>query len=167
MDAREEQSRKGYYASSNDLPEQLGLRLQIVDIIDDTHAKHDEDANRNADPVDLVAEPSLQGCGPTPEVRTCERERESSNHTAKDRDAAHARDGLHVHAARARIIDRIERDSKPARKRRERNSNAERNRKENDAFYPIQVGETLLVRVSMVEGANSALKKDTIRNQLL
>ena len=49
----------------------------------------------------------------------------------------------------------------------ERNGNAERNRKKNDAFYPIQVGETLLVRVSIVEGANSALKKDTIRNQLL
>ena len=71
-------------ASSNDLTEQLGLRFQIVNIIDDTHAEHDEDANRNADPVDLIAEPSLQRCGPTPEVRTYERERESSNHAAED-----------------------------------------------------------------------------------
>ena len=167
MDAREEQSRKGHDASGNDLPEQLGLRPQIVDIIDDTHAEHDEDANRNTDPVDLVAEPSLKRCGPTPKVRTYQCERESSNHTTEDRNTAHTGDGLHVHTARARIVDRIERNSKPARKRREHNGNAERNRKENDAFDPIQVGETLLVRVSIVEGANSALKKGTIRNQLL
>ena len=66
-------------------------------------------------------------------------------------------------------VDRIERNSKPARKRRERNGNAERNRKENDAFCPIQVGETSpCSRIEYVsEGANSALKKGTIRNQLL
>ena len=109
----------------------------------------------------------MQRGGPTPEVRTYECERESSNHAAEDGNTTHTGNRLHVHTARARIVDRIERNSQTTRKRRERNGNAERNRKENDAFYPIQVGETLLVRVSIVEGANSALKKDTIRNQLL
>ena len=109
METRKKQARRRHDASGDELPDELGLCLELDDIVHHADDENRADAHGDAQHVDVPFVAELKKIVvPAKPVHAEHVNQQGDNHGTYHGNAAQARNGLFVHATGARVIDRVE-----------------------------------------------------------